>query len=59
METNLYVKFYTSVANKQNMWIEQEGKEGIRYRVNNIEDIKKYFQEYIEKYTNISVLKEN
>lgn len=58
METNLYVKFYTSAANKQNMWIEQEEKEGIRYEVNNMEDVKKYFQEYVEKHTDLFNLKE-
>ena len=40
------------------MWIEQEGKEGIRYEVNNMEDVKKYFQEYVEKHTDLSSLKE-
>lgn len=33
MEANLYVKFYTSAAKKQNMWIEQEGGEGMRWMV--------------------------
>ena len=32
------------------MWIDQEGKNGIRYEVNNIEDIKISFQDYIDKF---------
>jgi len=58
MEANLYVKFYTSAAKKQNMWIEQEEEEGLRYEVNNMEDIKSAFQDYVEKHTDLSSLKE-
>ena len=54
MEANLYVKFYTSPAGKQNMWIGQEGEEGIRYEVDGMEDIKKCFQDYIEEHTDLS-----
>ena len=39
MELSLFVRFYTNGREKQNMWIDQEGKNGIRYEVNNIEDI--------------------
>lgn len=53
MEANLHVKFYTSAAKKQNMWIEQEGGEGIRYEVDGMEDIKKCFQDYIEQLVDV------
>ncbi len=50
MELSLFVRFYTNGREKQNMWIDQEGKNGIRYEVNNIEDIKISFQDYIDKF---------
>ena len=30
----MLVKFYTSAASKQNMWVELEGSEGMRYEIN-------------------------
>ena len=50
MELSLFVRFYTNGREKQNMWIDQEGKNGIRYEVNIIEDIKISFQDYIDKF---------
>jgi len=47
MTLDLYIRFYTSCGGRQNMWIEKQGCDGMRYEVNSIEDAKKSFKQYI------------
>lgn len=47
MSLDLFVRFYTSYGGIQNMWIEKEGCNGMRYEVNSIEDAKNSFEQYI------------
>lgn len=47
MSLNLFVRFYTSYGGKQNMWIEKDDCDGMRYEVNSIEDAKNSFEQYI------------
>lgn len=47
MNFNLHVRFYTSHSGVQNMWIEKEGSDCMRYEVNSIEDAKNSFEQYI------------
>lgn len=49
----MLVKFYTSAASKQNMWVELEGSEGMRYEINNMEDIKNSIECYIREHTDL------
>ena len=45
----LYIKFYKSPGNRQNMWIENEGLDGERYELKDIEDVNKSLLNYLEK----------
>lgn len=47
MNFNLHVRFYTSHSGVQNMWIEKEGSDCMRYEVNSIEDAKNSFEQYL------------
>ena len=51
MNFNLQIRFYTSHSGVQNMWIEKEGSDCIRYEINSIEDAKKSFEQYITQVT--------
>ena len=45
--SNLFIRFYTSCGGTQNMWIEKDGCDGMRYQVDTIEDVKHSFGQYI------------
>lgn len=47
MISDFYIHFYTSCGGKNNMWIEKQGCNGMRYEVNSIEDAKNSFEQYI------------
>jgi len=47
MNLNIIVRFYTTYGGIQNMWIEKQGCDGMRYEVNSIEDAKNSFEQYI------------
>lgn len=47
MNFELHIRFYNSASKKQNMWMEGEGHEGKRYEIDNVEDAKEAFGEYI------------
>lgn len=44
---NLHIRFYTSHSGIQNMWIEKDGSDCMRYEVNSIEDAKNSFEQYL------------
>ncbi|KAI4445314.1 hypothetical protein C823_007821 [Eubacterium plexicaudatum ASF492] len=52
MNFNLHIRFYTSCGGRQNMWIEKQGCDGMRYEVNNIDDAKNSFEQYITQVVN-------
>lgn len=53
MEGNMLVRFYTSAASKQNIWLELECSEGMRYEINNMEDVKHSIECYIREHTGL------
>lgn len=44
---NLHIRFYISHSGIENMWIEKEGCNCMRYRVDSIDDAKNSFEQYI------------